>query len=255
MSPMAALSALSLLKWPLTIAGAALFFGLSTEGTLSLVASNADKLTKPIGAKPSFNLPPVRQIGEIKPLAVAPKARLDDGGSGIPTWMAGTALGTTLPQQFKNDNVPTDTTSARVGKSSVNVRAAPLKGSDKLGVLGAGTPVRIGEAKGGWLRVWYDGGTGWVYSSYLEGVAASSAVSITVSGGNTNEAPTSEPNKVGQGEVVQAGSRLVVRDAPRSSASSVFRLERGERFKVVARKGNWIQIATATGEGGWIKAK
>jgi hypothetical protein len=56
-----------------------------------------------------------------------------------------------------------------IGGLAVNVRAAPSKTGAKIGVLNAGSAVRIGENVGGWVHVFFSGGDGWVYQSYLAG--------------------------------------------------------------------------------------
>jgi SH3-like domain-containing protein len=82
----------------------------------------------------------------------------------------------------------------------------------------------------------------------------SATASITVRGGAQKSAPTKAPAQAKTGKMVETGSRIVVRAAP-DSAESLFSLSRGERVRIVAREGQWAQIATADGEGGWIRIK
>lgn len=57
----------------------------------------------------------------------------------------------------------------RIGAIPVNVRAGPSSSAPKLFVAKAGEPVQLGATDGGWIRVvTADGGTGWVYSRYIE---------------------------------------------------------------------------------------
>jgi hypothetical protein len=55
--------------------------------------------------------------------------------------------------------------SARV-TSAVNMRSAPKKGAGVLGVVPAGTNVRVMSCDG-WCQISYNGRTGWVYKSFL----------------------------------------------------------------------------------------
>jgi uncharacterized protein YraI len=77
------------------------------------------------------------------------------------------------------DSTPT-TLPARIGNAAVNLRSGPSKSAASLGVLDAGTPVRLGEEQHGWVNVLAEGGRGWVYERYL---VRDATVSITVSGG------------------------------------------------------------------------
>jgi SH3-like domain-containing protein len=113
-------------------------------------------------------------------------------------------------------------------------------------VLSAGTDVRIGETRSGWVHVWYDGGEGWVYSSYLASRGKGSTISIVVSGGN---------NETTKRKAVEVGSRIVARENPDADSASLFRLVPGERVHIVSRKGKWLKVETATGQTGWIRTK
>lgn len=51
--------------------------------------------------------------------------------------------------------------------SDVFVRSGPSKSFDRLGTVTAGTEVRVSDEKSGWMKVSFDGGSGWVYQRYL----------------------------------------------------------------------------------------
>ena len=256
-SPSAIAPLVGFLKWPLTIAGAVAMFGFSADGTFDLISANASKLSKPVEASPRFNVPPVRQIGTVEPTpAIASKTPATGSASTLvppaatPNPEAATGVDVGLPSSVRH---------GKVGSKAVNVRSEPSKTSARLGTLQAGSPVEIGELSGGWISVRYPGGSGWVYSTYLEGEAlaskATETASITVRGGAQSPAPPKPATQPKTGKLVEAGSRIVVRAAPDSGAESVFRLSRGERVRIVAREGKWAQIAMANGEGGWIRVK
>jgi SH3-like domain-containing protein len=52
--------------------------------------------------------------------------------------------------------------------------------------------------------------------------------------------------------VISIKSKCNVRSKPDQSSDIVLRVERGVPFKVLARKGDWINIEHADGEVGWI---
>ena len=260
MSPSAILPTIALFKWPLTLVGAFLVFGLSTDGTLSLVSSNMGNLTKPVAVRSDFNMPPVKQLADIDPLAVVPQAAASESGVLPPAEAKATtqvalrepagaaevdALG--LPPPLASDAAqPSNLLPGRIGSSAVNIRSGPSKTSAKLGVLSAGAAIRTGEQRNGWVHVWYEGGEGWVYSSYLAGGDTTTTASITVRGGNDDATPR---------KAVEVGSRIVARQRPDTDSESLFRLAPGERVHIVGRKGKWLKVETITGETGWIRAK
>lgn len=247
-----ALQSIALLKWPVTVTSAILIFGLSTTGTLSLVAEHADKMTKPISSSRSFNMPPTTQIGELRPLAVAasPATPLAPQQVALRQPLSEVSSGTTADMSMPAPTAPI--ASARIGNKAVNLRSAPSKNSASLGVLSAGTPVAVAGAEGGWLRVRSANGDGWVYSTYVDDAGAAlpqkQIANVTIRGGAN--APDAVPKG---GKMVKAGSRIVVRDAPSSGAEGIYRLGVGEKIKIVERRGGWSRIETAAGESGWIR--
>jgi SH3-like domain-containing protein len=266
LSATAILPVLSILKWPATIAGAILVFGLSSEGTLSLVTRHASEIARPVKAQSGFNMPPVHQIAELTPVPVVPAKPVNDGGGSLlpAGWKSATnnvaastaAVDVETASSLKAVAVDTldssgltTTRPARIGSSAVNVRAAASKSSAKIGVLAAGTVIGVGQINGGWVHAFFEGGDGWVYSTYLAGDTATSRADVGVS---DRPAPPPEPTRKLRGKLVQAESRIVVRDAPDSAASRLFRLEVGERVKIVKRSGEWAMIVTAAGDSGWI---
>lgn len=261
-SPAALLPALSLVKYPLAVTGAVVVFGVSSHGALSLIAANADKFTQPVTLSGDFNLPPVKQLADLTPVAVEPTKPINDGGSSIVTLPrpdqttqvalapndAGSFTGTSLP-------LPSgDMRPGRVGPDAVNVRAGASKNSPKIGTLQAGAPVMMGANNSGWVAVQFEGGAGWVYQSYLTSgggetevtVDYGSTASITVRGGK-------DGTPSGKGRLVEAGSSMVARSEPSSGSERMFRIQPGERLRIIDRDGDWARVTTATGESGWVR--
>ena len=55
--------------------------------------------------------------------------------------------------------------------------------------------------------------------------------------------------------VISTKSKCNVRSKPDASSDILLRVERGVPFKVLGRKGDWINIEHADGEVGWIFKK
>ncbi len=142
-STSAILPLLSLIKWPATLTGAILVFGLSTDGTLSLISSNAHKFTKPVAVSNDFNMPPVRQIADLDPMTIVPATPSDKSDAvALPQMQTTTvalrqpeAVTLVTPIAIEQTNLPL----GRIGDSAVNMRSGPSKTSAKLGTLAAGT--------------------------------------------------------------------------------------------------------------------
>lgn len=182
MSLAPALAVASALKWPATLTVALLVFGLSTEGTLSLVSNNAHKLTTPVAAPhASFNVAPTRQIGTLSPFIVTePTRQADEQETKAPLAAPSSEAVVRTPVQSAVASVPvgvprravSDRPIGRIGPSAVNVRAEPSKSSARIGVLASGAEVRLGATRNGWQRVSYAEGEGWIYKDYLAGSAS-----------------------------------------------------------------------------------
>jgi len=162
--------------YPLAIAGALLIFGASSLLTLDMIAANMGQVTTPIAASADFNVPPVQQIGSLTP-PPAPRAQETAVAAPAPESSivavappAETVAVALAPPESSIATIePPGLGSSQIGGQAVNVRATPSKTGAKIGVLNAGSAVRIGENIGGWIHVYFSGGDGWVYQSYLAG--------------------------------------------------------------------------------------
>lgn len=171
------LPALGYLGYPMAVAGGVLVFGTCSVLTLDMISRNMGDVVTPIAANADFNVPAVEQIGSLQPPApaqVAQAAPVEEPQSSIvavapPTQqVAVTLTAPALGSTFEAVEPP-GLGSGAIGSQAVNVRAAPNKTGAKIGVLNAGSAVRIGENVGGWVHVFFSGGDGWVYQSYLAG--------------------------------------------------------------------------------------
>jgi SH3-like domain-containing protein len=86
-------------------------------------------------------------------------------------------------------------------------------------------PLEVMEQADKWYYVKdYEGDTGWIYS------------------GNVSEADS----------VITKKDKCNVREKPMVKSRIVFVVDNGVPFRVVQRKGNWIEIKHADGDKGWI---
>jgi hypothetical protein len=121
---------------------------------------------------------------EAMKLEVTPWRELEDGGSkgvarecspGSPEIVVNASL-----NQDESSAAPANERFRYIAADFVNLRAAPNHSAEVLSVLAQGDVVRRTGRDLGWLQVEYDAGTtrtvtGWVYSSYLRRVEASSS--------------------------------------------------------------------------------
>jgi hypothetical protein len=171
----ALLPALGIVGYPLILLGGISIFGLSSLAALEMVSANAGRFTTPASGQPDFNLPPVEQIGTLAPVRAEPKAAPVEAAAPESSIVAvappqhQVAVSLSAPEGTPSTvDVPAQG-QGRIGSQAVNVRASPSKTGVVLGVLNAGSPVRVGEDVGGWIHVWFEGGDGWVYKTYLAG--------------------------------------------------------------------------------------
>lgn len=52
-------------------------------------------------------------------------------------------------------------------RSDVSVRSGPSKSSSRIGTVSGGTQVTVTDESGGWMKVRFAGGWGWIYQRYL----------------------------------------------------------------------------------------
>lgn len=87
-------------------------------------------------------------------------------------------------------------------------------------------PVEVIEKKNGWAKVKdFEGDEAWVAERLL----------------------------AKQATVVISADRANIRERPSTSSDVLFKVERGEVFKIEERKEHWIKIVDGRGDGGWIR--
>jgi SH3-like domain-containing protein len=88
-------------------------------------------------------------------------------------------------------------------------------------------PVEVVEKKKGWIKVKdFEGDVAWVADKVLGK----------------------------QATVVVSSDKANIRENATTSSDVVFKVERGEVFKIEERKGSWLKVVDARGDGGWIRS-
>ena len=106
-----------------------------------------------------------------------------------------------------------------------NVRANPNTKADTLWQLERYHPLMILEKKGAWYRFAdFEGDEGWIHSSLVD------------------RTPT----------VIIKVRRANLRSGPGTTHPIVFDADKGTPFKVLQKKGRWLQVQHADGDTGWI---
>lgn len=113
-----------------------------------------------------------------------------------------------------------------VSGSTANIRSGPGTNHDVIWQVERFYPVQIEKKKGNWyFFVDFQGDRGWIHKSLL------------------NKAKT----------VITDKDKCNVRYSPGVKKDNVFfQVSEGIPFRVVRRKGNWIQVEHSDGDRGWI---
>lgn len=150
---------LKFVAWPLTLGGAALVFGWSANGALSLVADHV--LSSSAVLRQSVATPPVvaRMVPPTKMLAV-------------PTALATRPLHPHSAASAAPESTPpvASLPTMEVVANGLVVRAQAQKASQSVGVLRSHDLVDVVRQQRGWLLIRKGTLTGWVYGKYLRPV-------------------------------------------------------------------------------------
>jgi SH3-like domain-containing protein len=106
-----------------------------------------------------------------------------------------------------------------------NIRSGPGSNHNVLWKVEKYFPIRIIKKSGEWYHFEdFEGDRGWVHQSLVKKIPA----------------------------VVTKNDACNIRSGPGTSNKILFTVEKGIPFKVLERKGSWIQIEHADGDKGWI---
>ena len=115
-----------------------------------------------------------------------------------------------------------------IGKDAVNVRKGPSVDSEVLYETHLGYPIEIEKTQGDWVRCKdWQGHIGWVHKPLVSEIKTA----------------------------VVLGEDVNVRKGPGAEHEVVKKVVKGEVYKVVGRKGDWVKIAyyVEGDEIGWIR--
>ena len=141
--------------------------------------------------------------------------------------------------QQGSDTVTTDTQQGTVQASSLNVRSGPGTQYSPIGSLSRGATVTIVGVSGGFYRIRYGSGTGYVSKDYIR---------LT----EVEPDPTDTP--LNQSGVVNVSSSLNVRSGPGTGYSAIGRLSNGAQVTIIGASGDFYKIQYGSGTGYVAKA-
>ncbi|CAM3936571.1 SH3 domain-containing protein [Mesobacillus thioparans] len=128
--------------------------------------------------------------------------------------------------------------SGTVTATSLNVREKPSLNASKVGQLNNGAVVPVHSQSNGWAEITYAGKKAWVSSDYLK-------ISGTPATGSASPAPADQFT----GTVT--ASNLNVRDQNTLNGSVIGSVSKGQTFKILEEKNNWVKIEYQSGKTGW----
>ncbi len=106
-----------------------------------------------------------------------------------------------------------------------NIRSGPGTNHDLLWKVEKYHPLQIIKKSGSWYQFRdYEGDEGWIFANLVDAT------------------PT----------VIVKKENVNIRSGPGTDNDILFQAEKGVTFKVLEEKGNWIHIAHADGDKGWI---
>jgi len=112
-----------------------------------------------------------------------------------------------------------------ISSTIANIRSGPGKSYEVLWQVERYHPVKVNEKSGSWYGFTdYEGDKGWVHKSLLRDI------------------PT----------VITTREKCNIRSGPGKNHAVIFSVGSGIPFKILGKKGNWIQIEHADGDRGWI---
>lgn len=146
----------------------------------------------------------------------------------------------------KQVSTSTQTDTAKVNVSYVNLRSGAGNSYSVKKVLTYGTKVTVLDKSGGWYNVKLsDGTTGWIYKNYIDFGGSSSS-------GNTSNENTSNGFTSCNGKVITY-SNLNVRSGPSTSYSVKAKLTYGQVVKLTDKSNGWYKVKLSNGTTGWVK--
>ena len=112
-----------------------------------------------------------------------------------------------------------------VSVPKANIRSGPGTKHDWVWQAGKFYPIEVKKKKGNWYYFQdFEGDSGWIHNSLIDQLPA----------------------------VITAKEKCNIRTGPGTKNQIAFTVGPGISFRVVKKKGNWIQVEHADGDKGWI---
>ena len=106
-----------------------------------------------------------------------------------------------------------------------NIRSGPGTNYNIVWQVERYHPIKVLQEKGNWYKFKdFEGDTAWIYKQLVGNVST----------------------------VITKKDKCNIRSGPSTKHSIVFTAERGIPFKVIKRKGNWLNVKHTDGDRGWI---
>lgn len=115
---------------------------------------------------------------------------------------------------------------------NLNVRTDPDTGSDVLGKLNKNDKVTIIDTQGEWLKISYQSSEAWVSSDYV----------------------TYVPPKENEGDekITIVHDETKIRTQPTTDAPIITKVNRNERYSIIAEENDWYRVELPNGETGFV---
>ncbi|WP_174729960.1 SH3 domain-containing protein [Mesobacillus harenae] len=140
---------------------------------------------------------------------------------------------------LSGNNIKT-TASGSILADNLNVRATASLNGQVIGKLNKGTSVKIITEEKSWTKIEYKGQAAWVSSQYVKKAAASSS---------SDQAGSSSSSTERTGIVT--ASSLNVRNSGSLNGKVVGSVTKGQSYKIIEEKNNWVKIEYKPGSFGW----
>lgn len=168
-------------------------------------------------------------------------------------WVA-SWLTSTKEKQNENETSINKTAISQV--DHLNLRAEPSVNSAVLNQLYTGDEAEILKEQSGWLQINYNGTTGWISTDYVsvnENVSNENSSSVETSESNTQQQePASNENvEIDPNTFTIVVDALNIRKKADLTSKKLGVAYKGEQFKVLERKNNWVKIQNDKVKG-WV---
>lgn len=136
----------------------------------------------------------------------------------------------------------TEILTGKITASSLNVRKAPSLNSDVLGQIKKEETVPVYSEKNEWVEIGFQSERAWISREYIK---------LNKENGKKNDSQEKNKDLSGYTGTVTAAS-LNVRDSNSLDGKVIASISKGESFKILEEKNNWVKLEIESGENGWV---